>query len=723
MKRKNFIYSIMLLTILCILFLAIGCQNEVYWGYPPFFPDNDRPERLPDEEIAEALNIPGIISELGNPPAGMTVKWETVSRTSTSSLLTTSVDTAALKAIVSFTDGYHGKGLIGTSINSIDGGSIVFIFTGTINVEKDTYTAILNEYTAEAIRLEFTQGSGRNSRTYTIDAENINGKTADDSFKLSYTENAVSTTISVKVERVPYEDEVTINGGISITVDGNRNPVVIETPWNGNADTTWYDEAKTEYTLKTAEQLAGLAKLVEDETDFTGKKIFLASDIDLNDLEWTPIGATTRNGTASSRYFRGSFDGQGHKISNLFINQTEETDNSVSGLFGVIANASISNITLENGNVTDNGDTAGGIIGATMDEAGGVSSITNCHNNATVHGAQAAAGIIARIYGEGSATISGCSNAGAISGEKKVGGIAAINNATANTIIEDCTNIGTISDGNDGNGGILGYASNNITIKNVENSGTVDGKRFTGGIVGYTSNTKEESKYYLMSIAENSGIIRGTQDTGGIIGYGTNFVINNVENSGVVTSDSSAGGIAGSMNSITMNGAINTAAVHGEKYAGGIAGNLQGKNVVRDCSAGNAQITTGEMTEGEITSGDNTYTSYFGYSGRLFGAVYNSPNREDASTVSVDDNNGDSYQGFKTVGIIGPNTAWGGLVIESGTFHGIPAIGGGVGQLEFSESAVWDSHEITAAERTFRLTRNKVTGETNIQVTTWYPGT
>ena len=75
MKRKNFIYSIMLLTILCILFLAIGCQNEVYWGYPPFFPDNDRPERLPDEEVAEALNIPGIISELGNPPAGMTVKW------------------------------------------------------------------------------------------------------------------------------------------------------------------------------------------------------------------------------------------------------------------------------------------------------------------------------------------------------------------------------------------------------------------------------------------------------------------------------------------------------------------------------------------------------------------------------------------------------------------------------------------------------------------------
>ncbi len=690
-------------------------------GYPPFFPDTDRPERLSDEEVAEALNIPGIVSELGAPPEGMSVKWETAARTATRSFSITAIEDTALKAIVSFSDGYRGKGLIGTAIDSIDNGSIVFIFTGSVIVDGDIHTATLNEYTAEVNRLEFTQGSGRNSRTYTVDAEAISGRTDDGSFKLTYTEDAASAAISVKFESVPDEDEVTINGGVSITVDGNRNPIVIETPWNGNADTTWYDAAKTEYTLKTAEQLAGLAKLVEDETDFTGKKILLAADIDLNNLEWTPIGAPTRDGTASSRYFRGSFDGQDHTISNLFINQMEETDNSVSGLFGVIANASISNLTLESGSVTDNGDTAGGIIGATMDEEGGVSAITNCHNKASVHGAQAAAGIIARIYGSGSATISGCSNAGSISGEKKVGGIAAINNATASTVIEDCTNTGTVSDGNDGNGGILGYASNNITIENVGNSGTVDGKRFTGGIVGYASGTDEENKHYSMSVAVNSGTVRGTQDTGGIIGYGTNFVINGAKNSGEVTSASSAGGIAGSMNNITVRGAINTASVHGEKYAGGIAGNLQGKNAVIACSAGKAPITTGEMAEEEIISGDNTYTSYFGYSGRLFGAVYNSPSREDASSVSIDDDNGDSYTDLGTAGIIGPNTAWGGLVIENGTFHGIPAIGGGIGQLEFSESAAWDGHDITVEGRIFRLTRNRDTGETDIRVSAWYP--
>lgn len=36
--------------------------------------------------------------------------------------------------------------------------------------------------------------------------------------------------------------------------------------WDGTADTSWYDENKTEFHLQTAEQLAGMAKLVNDNT-------------------------------------------------------------------------------------------------------------------------------------------------------------------------------------------------------------------------------------------------------------------------------------------------------------------------------------------------------------------------------------------------------------------------------------------------------------------------
>lgn len=56
--------------------------------------------------------------------------------------------------------------------------------------------------------------------------------------------------------------------------------------WNGTADTSWYDNNPTaqEYTLTTAEELAGLAELVNNKThDFTNKTIKLGADIVLND--------------------------------------------------------------------------------------------------------------------------------------------------------------------------------------------------------------------------------------------------------------------------------------------------------------------------------------------------------------------------------------------------------------------------------------------------------
>lgn len=38
--------------------------------------------------------------------------------------------------------------------------------------------------------------------------------------------------------------------------------------WDGTADTSWYDENETEFHLQTAEQLAGMAKLINDDTAY-----------------------------------------------------------------------------------------------------------------------------------------------------------------------------------------------------------------------------------------------------------------------------------------------------------------------------------------------------------------------------------------------------------------------------------------------------------------------
>ena len=60
--------------------------------------------------------------------------------------------------------------------------------------------------------------------------------------------------------------------------------------WDGTADTSWYTSAPdaSEYHISTAEQLAGLAQLVNDKTasvSFEGKTIYLDNDLDLSGFQ------------------------------------------------------------------------------------------------------------------------------------------------------------------------------------------------------------------------------------------------------------------------------------------------------------------------------------------------------------------------------------------------------------------------------------------------------
>ena len=137
-------------------------------------------------------------------------------------------------------------------------------------------------------------------------------------------------------------------------------------PWVTLADTDWYfaDPKATEFTINSAEELAGLAAIVngtavnpvatvdtEGETtfkqdSFEGKTIKLGGNIDLAGHEWTPIGNWNDEG---GTFFEGTFDGQGYTISNLYIN--EPAGDGV-GLFGAVTNATIKGINVNNVNVT-----------------------------------------------------------------------------------------------------------------------------------------------------------------------------------------------------------------------------------------------------------------------------------------------------------------------------------------------------------------------------------
>ena len=163
--------------------------------------------------------------------------------------------------------------------------------------------------------------------------------------------------------------------------------------WTGAADTGWYDghEDDVSYTLATAEELAGLAQLVNGGNSFSGKTIVLGDDLDLAGLAWTPIGA-------SGTPFQGAFDGAGHTVSNLSVNNSQL---EYAGLFGLLQSpGSVKDLTLNNASVTAHAQ-VGAMFGSAY-----TGSVAGCK----VTGAIAVTGNykVGGFAGEGYAALTGC---------------------------------------------------------------------------------------------------------------------------------------------------------------------------------------------------------------------------------------------------------------------------------------------------------------------------
>ena len=112
--------------------------------------------------------------------------------------------------------------------------------------------------------------------------------------------------------------------------------------WSDAADTWWWDAENVNITISTPQQLAGVARLVNSGlTNFSGKSITLANNIDLAGKMWDPIGGAAE--------FQGIFDGAGHTISNmeLFSSAMEI------GLFGTLGTTGIiKNVILTSTDIT-----------------------------------------------------------------------------------------------------------------------------------------------------------------------------------------------------------------------------------------------------------------------------------------------------------------------------------------------------------------------------------
>ena len=350
-------------------------------------------------------------------------------------------------------------------------------------------------------------------------------------------------------------------------------------PWDGTTAKAFACGSGTKlspYMILTAEQLAYLSFIVgANDKEYKGKYFKLGADIQLNKgkiiddkggfvadstklHKWTPIGN-------SSIAFDGTFDGDNHTISGMFINTTS-THN---GLFGNCS-GTIENVTVDNSWVSGNNSTAG-ILGILM----GGGTIRNVTNKATIIGkGRATGGVVAGIKNvccNKIETVEGAENYGYVSGNQDVGGIIG---GAQEIKISNVTNDATIV-GSTGVGGIAGTLNYNSKLSNAINYGKITGNSQTAGIAGYHGykvSCSNPSQNGSLENGVNYGKIEGESYIAGIIGKNDCTKNTNISNKADIIGSTYTAGLLGYTKKSSSESIYNTGNIIGSKYVGGIIG-------------------------------------------------------------------------------------------------------------------------------------------------------
>lgn len=314
------------------------------------------------------------------------------------------------------------------------------------------------------------------------------------------------------------------------------------------------------YLIATADDLADFADRVnnpeEDDNEKYARSHFkLVADIDMSGTAYVSAGQifTFNEGEEDERKvygFSGSFDGNGHTISNLTIKRNLRSGMSYVGLFGYCHRAMITNLTLDNVSYAVVSGADKNDIGAYVGGVVGYGNLTNISN--------------VRVSGEFNMSL--CA-----SNPSRIGGIA---------------------------GGLDVYDSETAYIAYVKNCVSevkVVAKKFddgdassldssvNGGIIGATSTASNGALAVLNCVTTANAAVEGGEWVGGIVGYAscTRMSIINCANYARVKATNKD-----------------------VSYAGGIIGYSSNDNTILDC------FSTGRVTATRATS--TTYKSYAG---------------------------------------------------------------------------------------------------------------
>ncbi len=290
--------------------------------------------------------------------------------------------------------------------------------------------------------------------------------------------------------------------------------------------------------ISTAEELESYLNSI------TTKSIVLTADINME-------GKTITTGTSNLGKI---FDGNGHTISNLTKNDSQQT-----GLFFGLGSAGVvKNLTLQSPNIKGTS-----YVGAIAGKMAVGSSIVNC---TIIDGVIEGTTYVGGIAGQSNGVVSGCTVTHTDSGSTTITatsttnaggiiGLSAISGDYENSI-SDCVVDATISTKTANAGGIVGKATS-TTIYNSTFEGSVTATtNIAGGIVGYGEGTP------TMYGCVNNGKVVGITKVGGIAGQSAGNIIacynTGIVGDATVTTSLSAGIVAQVGDDINIVGCYNT---------------------------------------------------------------------------------------------------------------------------------------------------------------------
>jgi len=292
----------------------------------------------------------------------------------------------------------------------------------------------------------------------------------------------------------------------------------------------------------------------------------LADDIDLSGIDnFEPIGS-------DEEPFTGTFDGDGHTISNLTIERRDKEEIERIGLLGAVGDEG----TVSNVNVTDaeaTGDKTRGVVGV----------------------------LVGRNYGDVTGSLAEGSAAGG-----GVGGLVGINRGTVSESHADVEVTGDLA------GGLVGSNGREAEVRGSSAAGNVTSEKEVGGLIGNaggevhdshaTGNVKAKKGMAggLIGVVRNIGSVHDSYATGdveaeedaagGLVGHAYSRRITNSHATGDVTGRNNVGGLIGFADSGEIANSHATGSVTGAWAVGGFVGlNDESSTIADSYSGGDAQ--------------------------------------------------------------------------------------------------------------------------------------